>query len=110
MITYEYKCSVCGHHLETRQSIKDKPLIICPACSQRSLERIMFGGIHGAVRQDAKTIGQQMERNSKKFGKNKVQELDAQNKHWQRNQHQEHIEKIISGGKERVERYIRDGK
>lgn len=30
MPTYEYVCDKCGHHFEKFQSIKDKPLTVCP--------------------------------------------------------------------------------
>ena len=32
MPTYEYSCRDCGHQFETRQSIADDPLNMCPAC------------------------------------------------------------------------------
>lgn len=110
MITYNYECRTCKHFLEVQQSIKDKPLKQCPACSQQSLERVIFGGIGFSIDKDPTTIGQQMERNSKKFGKNKVQELDAQQAKWKRDPHQEKVEKIINGGPDRINRYIRTGK
>ena len=31
MPTYEYKCNTCGKVFEFKQSIKDKPLSLCPA-------------------------------------------------------------------------------
>lgn len=39
MPIYEYVCRVCGHELETIQSIRDNPLTACPACSEDSLRR-----------------------------------------------------------------------
>jgi len=33
MPTYEYQCEKCGHRFEAFQSMKDKPLTSCPACS-----------------------------------------------------------------------------
>ena len=30
MPTYEYACEKCGHQLEIFQSMKDKPLAVCP--------------------------------------------------------------------------------
>ena len=37
MPTYEYVCSKCGHEFEAFQSMKDKPLAVCPAtvCAQK---------------------------------------------------------------------------
>jgi putative FmdB family regulatory protein len=36
---YEYQCEACGHELEAMQSIKDPPLVECPACHARSLRK-----------------------------------------------------------------------
>ncbi len=76
MITYEYICShnKCGHNLEIEQSIKDKPLITCPKCGKQTLERVISGGIEPIVKQEAKTLGQLAERNTKKMGKYELQE------------------------------------
>lgn len=41
---YEYECSVCGHAMETDQSIKDEPLVDCPACGADGLRRLCTGG------------------------------------------------------------------
>jgi putative FmdB family regulatory protein len=37
MPTYEYVCSKCGHEFEKFQSMKDKPLSVCPEnlCAQK---------------------------------------------------------------------------
>jgi putative FmdB family regulatory protein len=41
MPTYEYFCEKCGTHFEKSQSMKDKPLDICPkeVCSQKKWGR-----------------------------------------------------------------------
>lgn len=112
MITYSYRCHTCHHEFETKQSIKEKPLTECFCCKQHSLERVIEGGMHASVRQDATTVGQRAERNSKKMGKTKVQELDAKREKpaFYKSDKQAKIEKIIAGGKERVDRYIHTGK
>lgn len=33
MPVYEYQCELCQDVLETQQSLSDKPLTTCPACS-----------------------------------------------------------------------------
>lgn len=43
MPTYEYRCQVCGHTFEQRQSMTAAPLEHCPVCG-RSLERLVSGG------------------------------------------------------------------
>jgi len=109
MITYEYKCDTCSHEIEILQSIKDKPLKQCPACCQYTLNRVIYGGTLAVVVQEPTTLGQQAERNTKKFGKNKVQELDANTPKYG-NPHMENAQKILKRDKEGIERYIMTGK
>lgn len=112
MITYNYKCSVCQHTIEVRQSIKDKPLQKCPACNQHSLERVIYGGLGFNMDREPTTLGQQAERNAKKMGKTKVQELDAQKPPdpLKQNEQQRRLEKVLDGGQERIRKYIWEGK
>ncbi|NIP16590.1 MAG: zinc ribbon domain-containing protein [Pseudomonadales bacterium] len=37
MPIYEYRCSKCGHELETIQKISEAPLETCPECAQDAL-------------------------------------------------------------------------
>lgn len=39
MPIYEYRCTACGHELETLQRLSDPPLTQCPACEQESLSK-----------------------------------------------------------------------
>ena len=39
MPIYEYECKDCGHQLEAIQKISDAPLIVCPECSQDTLQK-----------------------------------------------------------------------
>ena len=41
MPIYEYRCSKCGHELETLQKINDDPLKQCPICKQDSLQKLV---------------------------------------------------------------------
>ncbi len=41
MPIYEYRCSSCGHELETLQKFSDAPLLACPACSKDALVKLM---------------------------------------------------------------------
>lgn len=43
MPTYEYECQKCGYRFEEFQSMKDKPLKICPACGG-SVRRLLGTG------------------------------------------------------------------
>lgn len=44
MPTYEYECSACGHRFEEFQSIKAKPITVCPKCKKRKVRRLISGG------------------------------------------------------------------
>ena len=44
MPTYEYVCNNCGHKMEVFQSITDRPLRKCPACSRKTLRRLIGAG------------------------------------------------------------------
>src|SRR4051812_33637356 len=37
MPIYEYRCSQCGHELESLQKLRDDPLKDCPACGAATL-------------------------------------------------------------------------
>ena len=37
MPIYEYRCSACGHELEALRSLRDAPLVTCPACGADTL-------------------------------------------------------------------------
>jgi putative FmdB family regulatory protein len=41
MPIYEYKCSACGHELESLQKFVDAPLVTCPACGKDALTKLV---------------------------------------------------------------------
>ncbi len=41
MPIYEYRCSSCGHELETLQKFADAPLTECPACKAATLVKLV---------------------------------------------------------------------
>jgi putative FmdB family regulatory protein len=43
MPTYEYECNRCHGHFERQQSMKDKPLEVCPECGG-NVRRKVSGG------------------------------------------------------------------
>lgn len=43
-MTYEYKCTECGHKWEEQQKISDDPLTKCPECEEESAVRLVSGG------------------------------------------------------------------
>lgn len=76
MATYDYKCNKCGHEMiDVVESIKNKPQTRCPSCKKHGLERVIFGGILGRVK-EIRTIGQLADENSR-INKNKIQEETA---------------------------------
>jgi putative FmdB family regulatory protein len=44
MPIYEYRCKSCGYEFEELQSIREKPLTICPKCSKPSVKRLLSSG------------------------------------------------------------------
>ena len=41
MPIYEYRCSSCGHKLESLQRLSDAPLTTCPACGKDALTKLV---------------------------------------------------------------------
>jgi putative FmdB family regulatory protein len=41
MPIYEYRCSACGHKLESLQKLSDPPLVTCPSCGQQTLTKLL---------------------------------------------------------------------
>jgi putative FmdB family regulatory protein len=44
MPTYAYVCRNCQHEFDAFQSIKARPLRVCPACGQTALKRLIGSG------------------------------------------------------------------
>jgi len=44
MPTYAYVCQNCQHEFDAFQSIKARPLRVCPACGQTALKRLIGSG------------------------------------------------------------------
>lgn len=117
MNTYEYRCEACQYEFETKQSIKDKPLKKCPECKKNKLERLISAPTV-FVRQEAKTLGQQADRNTKKMGtyeKEAREKADSdkrikvkKEKPWWKSEHS--TEKIANLSPEAKQRYIMEGK
>ena len=41
MPIYEYQCQACKHQLERLQKISDDPLVVCPACNESALKKLV---------------------------------------------------------------------
>jgi len=44
MPTYHYRCINCSHEFDEFQRISDEHLLVCPACNDRALKRIIGSG------------------------------------------------------------------
>jgi putative FmdB family regulatory protein len=60
MPTYEYECNSCHARFESRQSMKDEPLKVCPECGG-NVQRLVSGGSGFILKSQG-----QMLRNSRK--------------------------------------------
>jgi putative FmdB family regulatory protein len=40
MPTYTYQCDNCGVRFDRRQKFSEKPLIVCPECSKKTLRKV----------------------------------------------------------------------
>lgn len=48
---YDYQCENCRHVLvDIYQRISEDPLVQCPACNKKALERIITGGSYAFVK------------------------------------------------------------
>lgn len=45
MPIYGYRCSNCGHQLETMQKVSDKPLTVCPKCQGKLTKLVYPAGV-----------------------------------------------------------------
>lgn len=72
--TYYYKCKNCLSDFEYEERIKDKRKIQCSICNTNSLETQILSAPISFVQHDAKTLGQQAERNTKKMGRYELEE------------------------------------
>lgn len=105
MPVYEYRCT-CMHEFEIDQQLSEKPLTCCPVCGQENLERLISRTL-GFCRQDAKTLQQLAERNTKK-NKGKAQEMTEQ--HNRKNERAiKELKKLGGMSDEQKTRYIERG-
>ena len=107
---YDYECQRCGI-FEHCQAMGSDALAQCPVCSGL-VERLISGGIHASVRQEATTLGQLAEKNSKALGKSKMEELHPPKKEEvsATGLTRETFRKISKMSPERKKRYILEGR
>ena len=74
---YDYICSNCSHKWkDVKQSIQDKPKKKCPECGKHKLERVIYGGAYGFVR-NVNTVGQLADENMRNMGHYQRSEIEA---------------------------------
>jgi len=80
MPLHDYECTKCGKFFsDVYQKYEEDPLTKCEECGQESLQKI-FAAPTFFVTQEAKTLGQVADRNSKKMGRREVQERELKAK------------------------------
>ena len=80
MPLHDYECTKCGKFFsDVYQKYEEDPLTKCEECGQESLQKI-FAAPTFFVTQEAKTLGQVADRNSKKMGQREVQERELKAK------------------------------
>jgi len=113
MPIYTYRCDGCDFEFEATQSIKDKPLRKCHKCNRNALQRLLHAPIC-IMMNDVTTIGQLAEKNSKKIGKYKLEELEANDpgiqKKKKNKEKKELHDKINKMTPQQKKRYIEEGK
>lgn len=80
---YDYQCDTCNRVTEVQQSIKSAPFSSCIEINEGEcggkVSRLISAPIF-FVQQEAKTLGQQADRNMKRMSKDQVQEKRAKHK------------------------------
>lgn len=122
MPTYSYKCTKCKKSHDEFMLFKDfdenKDKIKCPKCG--SLSKQTFDTAPLGFVKETKTLGQIAEKNAKKLGKSKLEEIEAKKEKpkkknpWYGKADKSVQEKLNTGTKkERIDKamkYIREGK
>lgn len=80
MPLHDYECSECkAFFSDVYQKYEEDPLTKCEKCGEESLQKI-FATPSFFVKGEPTTLGQMADRNSKKMGKQEVQERDLKRK------------------------------
>jgi putative FmdB family regulatory protein len=80
MPTYEYECDKCSHHHEEFRGLSEPHPTKCPGCSEAygdAYHQVYHPGI-AIVYGQPTTVGQQAEINAKRVGKERLQEIAAE--------------------------------
>lgn len=85
MPRYTFKCEKCNEYSELVCTISEydekSAKWKCPCCHSKRVHRdYSVDSIFGSVSQEPKTLGQLAERNTKKYGKSKVEAIRAEHK------------------------------
>lgn len=79
MPLYDFECEPCAYYTEIRQDINDPDVHICPHCNNTTLRKVFINAPAISVVGEANTIGQLMDRNTKKMGRYEIQDRNVEN-------------------------------
>ena len=121
MPRYDYECSACEYGEEVYQSFNDEALTKCPHCKKKKYRRIISPDAlcvqMKPTIKEVKTIGQAIEKNEKKLGKELTEikrEKDtpkkkkAKKKPWYGELPKDKAAQVLNS-KEKAEKYIMTG-
>jgi len=79
MPLYDFECEPCAYYTEIRQGPEDPDVHLCPHCNSPNLKKVFINFPSISVVGEANTIGQLMDRNTKKMGKYEIQDRNKKN-------------------------------
>jgi putative FmdB family regulatory protein len=79
MPLYDFECEPCAYYTEIRQGPEDPDVHLCPHCMNTTLRKVFINAPSISVVGEANTIGQLMDRNTKKMGKYEMQDKNRKN-------------------------------
>ena len=112
MPLYDFECEPCAYYTEIRQGPYDPDVHLCPHCNSATLKKVFINAPSISVVGEANTIGQLMDRNTKKMGKYEMQDKNRKNNIHQDKEAQEKKQlrnKINKMTPEQKVRWIKEG-
>lgn len=79
MPLYDFECEPCAYYTEIKQGPHDADVHMCPHCNSPTLVKVFINPPSISVVGEANTIGQLMDRNTKKMGTYEIQDKNKKN-------------------------------
>jgi len=76
---YSYECDSCKVNFERHQQFKDSPLKRCPECKRHKLRRLL-NIPHINIIKEITTLGQHVDRKTRKMGKYELDKIEREDK------------------------------